>query len=284
MALFIKTLQRMRDARRIKRMKHAVPGNKAVLHAWLQLERYPNSYRDQPLEIELGETTLHGQNWEELSYIFTEVFINNDYYTRSRIADPFIIDCGANIGMATVYFKLLYPSAKILSFEPNPYCFEVLTQNVKENDFGNVTLVKAGCGKEAGPVTFHVNPGFSPMSSVDGSRNPEAEAIDVEIVKLSDHINRPVDIFKMDIEGGEWDVMDDLVSTGKIEMIDRMFIEYHHRIGSPEVKFGKFLQILEDAGYTYSLTTNMNLDRRFTGVFQDVMIYAVKMDKVDPRE
>lgn len=284
MPSLIKTLQRMRDARRIKRMKHAVPNNKAVYHAWLQLQRHPETYRDQPLEIELGETTLHGQNWEELSYLFQEVFINNDYYTRSRIEDPFIVDCGANIGMATVYFKLLFPDAKILSFEPNPYCFDVLKQNVKENDLDNVSLIKAGCGKKEGKVTFHINPGFSPMSSMDGSRNPEAEAVDVDIVKLSDHINRPVDIFKMDIEGGEWDVMDDLVSTEKIKLIDRMFIEYHHRIGTPEVKLGRFLQIIEDAGYTYSLTTHMKPERRFTGVFQDVMIYAVKMDKVDPKD
>ncbi len=284
MPSLIKTLQHFRDARRIKRMKHAIPNNKAVYHAWLQLERYPRSYRDQPLEIELGETTLHGQNWEELSYLFTEVFINNDYFTRSRITGPYIIDCGANIGMATVYFKLLYPNAKIQAFEPNPYCFDVLGQNVKENDLDDVTLVKAGCSNQAGRTTFHVNPGFSPMSSMDSTRNKDAEAIEVELVKLSDHINRPVDILKMDIEGGEWDVMDDLVTSGKIDLVDRMFIEYHHRIGSPEVRFGRFLRIIEEAGYTYSLTTNMNLDRRFTGVFQDVMIYAVKMDKVDPKD
>ena len=103
-------------------------------------------------------------------------------------------------------------------------------------------------------------------------------------MKLSDYINRPVDIFKMDIEGGEWDVMDDLVATGKIELIDRMFIEYHHRISSPDVELSKFLKLIEDADYTYSMHTNMRQDRRFTGVFQDMMIYAVKKDKVDPVE
>ena len=278
------TFRRFLDGASIRRMRHAVPNNKAVFHAWLQLQRYPEAYRDQPIEIELGEITLHGQNWEELNFLFMEVFLNNDYFTRSRISDPNIIDCGANIGMATVYFKLLYPDARIQAFEPNPYCFDVLSQNVKENDLADVTLVKAGCSNRKGKTTFHVLPSFSPRSSMDANREKGTEEIEVELVKLSDYINRPVDIFKMDIEGGEWDVMDDLVATGKIELIDRMFIEYHHRISSPDVELSKFLKLIEDADYTYSMHTNMRQDRRFTGVFQDMMIYAVKKDKVDPVE
>ena len=39
----------------------------------------------------------------------------------------------------------------------------------------------------------------------------------------------------------------------------------------------RFLKILEDAGYTYSLGVDIKAERRFMGVFQDVMIYAVKL-------
>ena len=88
----------------------------------------------------------------------------------------------------------------------------------------------------------------------------------------------------MDIEGAEWLVMDDLVKNDKLGMIDRFFIEYHHRVGTPEVKLSKFLTVLEEAGYTYALHTTMNIERRFTGVFQDVMIYAVKLDKIDAKK
>jgi hypothetical protein len=40
------------------------------------------------------------------------------FKTDSR--NPIIIDCGANIGVATIYFKRLYPDSRILSFEANP--------------------------------------------------------------------------------------------------------------------------------------------------------------------
>lgn len=279
----IEFLRNLRDRRRIKRMPHAVPSTKAVYHAWLQIQRWPQANRDQAMEVELGENVLFGQNWEEVSYLFEEVFVHNEYFTETPIKDPFIVDCGANIGFATVYFKLLYPDAKVLSFEPNPYCFDVLTKNVEGNKFDNVTMIKAGCSNEAGKTSFHVNPGFSPMSSMDATRNPdeESEEVEVELVKLSDHIHRPVDLLKMDIEGAEWLVMEDLVKSGKLNLVDRFFIEYHHRVGGPEVKLSKFLSILEEAGYTYALHTTMNLERRFTGVFQDMMVYAVKLDKVD---
>tara|TARA_B100000676_G_scaffold269059_1_gene284718 strand:+ start:508 stop:969 length:462 start_codon:yes stop_codon:yes gene_type:complete len=101
---------------------------------------------------------------------------------------------------------------------------------VKENKFADVTMVKAGCSNEPGKTSCHVNPGFSPMSSMDATRDDESEEAEAELVKLSDHIHRPADLLKMDIE---------------------------------------------DAGYTYALHTHINIERRFTGVFQDVMIYAV---------
>lgn len=277
-------LKHLRDRRRIKRMPHAVPNSKAVYHAWLQIQRYPQANRNQAMEIELGETILHGQTWEEVSYLFEEVFVHNEYYTETPIKDPFIVDCGANIGFASVYFKLQYPNARILAFEPNPYCFDVLQRNIRENKFEDVMMVKAGCSNEVGKTSFHVNPGFSPMSSMDATRNEDSEEVEVELVRLSDHLHRPVDLLKMDIEGAEWLVMDDLVKNDKLGMIDRFFIEYHHRVGTPEVKLSKFLTVLEEAGYTYALHTTMNIERRFTGVFQDVMIYAVKLDKIDAKK
>lgn len=282
MPALIKPIQFMRDRRRILRMRDALPNARAIYHAWLELRRYPAAYRGQPLEIELGELTLHGQNWEELSYLFGEVFVGSEYCCRLPVKDPFIVDCGANIGLATVYFKLHFPGARILAFEPNPHCHEVFAQNVSENGLADVTLVKAGCSREPGRATFHIARGFSPMSSAHSDRGKvETEPCEVDLVRLSDHLTRPVDLLKMDVEGAEWDILDDLIRTGKIELVDRLFIEYHHRIGTPEAKLGRFLQLLEDAGYTYSVASQIPPQRRFTGVFQDVMLYAVKPGKVD---
>ncbi len=283
MPALLKPFQFMRDARRILRMKDALPSAKAIYHGWLALRRYPNSYREQPLEIELGEYVLHGNNWEELSFLFDEVFVGNEYLSHLTRDDPYIVDCGANIGLASIYFKLHYPGARILAFEPNPYCCEVFKQNMQENEFEDVTLVQAGCSDQAGKTNFHIVPGFSPMSSLQQSRSKEdSETCEVELVRLSEHIDRPVDLLKMDVEGAEWEILDDLIESGRIDLVDRMFIEYHHRAGGAKPMFGDFLNKLEKAGFTYSVAASIPSRRRFSGVFQDLMLYAVKEGKEDP--
>ena len=40
-----------------------------------------------------------------------------------------IIDAGANTGMASVYFAKWYPHAKIVAIEPDPHNFELLQRN-----------------------------------------------------------------------------------------------------------------------------------------------------------
>ena len=264
-------------------MPHAKPNAKAIYHAWLQLSRYPKANRSKPLSIELGNHVIHGQNWDELSFLFEEIFMGNEYLVKLPRRDPLIVDCGANIGCASLYFKLHYPDARILAFEPNPFCFEMLKKNVEVNGLKNVTLMQAACGSTPGSMTFNVIPGFSPMSSAVVNRDPNNKTIptEVRVVRLSDSIHEDVDLLKLDIEGGEWEVFADLVATGKMARIHRMAIEYHHRFGTNEVKLSRFLKILEDAGFTYSLGVGLTAERRFMGLFQDVMIYAVKLGMED---
>jgi len=50
---------------------------------------------------------------------FQQVFINNDYQSLNLPENVnTIVDLGANIGLASVYFGLKYPQAKILAVEP----------------------------------------------------------------------------------------------------------------------------------------------------------------------
>jgi FkbM family methyltransferase len=46
-------------------------------------------------------------------------------------APEFIIDAGANIGLASVYFASRFPNARILAIEPERKNFEILVKNVE---------------------------------------------------------------------------------------------------------------------------------------------------------
>ncbi|MBI3690708.1 MAG: FkbM family methyltransferase, partial [Mycolicibacterium aromaticivorans] len=114
---------------------------------------------------------------------------------------PRIVDCGANIGLATLYFKLHHPAARVLCFEPNPGCFALLKKNVETNQLADVTLVEAACGRENGKVAFFADPEFSPQSSARRGRSARGVACEVKQVRLSDYLDGDVDLLKLDVEG-----------------------------------------------------------------------------------
>src|SRR6266849_7966185 len=60
-----------------------------------------------------------------LKLLYSEIFARQNYEFTSTRKNPVILDCGANIVMATFYFKWLYPQAQITSFEPDPATFQV---------------------------------------------------------------------------------------------------------------------------------------------------------------
>src|ERR1035437_596152 len=82
---------------------------------------------------------------ETLFFFFVEIFVNNQYYFKSDTDEPIIIDCGANIGMATLYFNFIYPKANIFSFEPDPNTYALLEKNVINNHLKATKIGRASC-------------------------------------------------------------------------------------------------------------------------------------------
>ena len=85
--------------------------------------------------------------------MFVDIFIRNAYFFEAKRSDPLIIDAGANIGMATLYFKFLYPKAKIIAFEPFGATFAVLMDNIELNNLKDVRLVNSALSDHAGNLS-----------------------------------------------------------------------------------------------------------------------------------
>src|SRR5438309_286226 len=69
--------------------------------------------------------------YEQFAIVFAEIFVPQVYRFTPTRPDPLIFDCGANIGMAVLYFKWMYPRSRIVAFEPEPATFELLKRNVE---------------------------------------------------------------------------------------------------------------------------------------------------------
>ena len=213
-----------------------------------------------------------------LQFLFREVFVRNEYFFETVNERPLILDCGANIGLATLFFKWLYPRCEVHAFEPDPCAFAALKDNVEQNGLADVHLHNVALCDANGAVDFFVpqRGSASPMMSLVRGRIPEAESrrIVVDGRTLSTYIDgREVDFLKMDIEGGEELVLRELAGAGVLRRVKEMVVEYHHNLNGAVADLGRFLQLLRGAGYHYQLDATRGAPGSATE-FQDILVCA----------
>ena len=207
-------------------------------------------------------------NYWTIDFLFEEVFLQEEYNFKPSSQSPVILDCGANIGMSVLYFKWKFPDSRIVAFEPNPNSFDLLKKNVKENRLKDVEIHNLGLFDAETFIPFYIN---NNLSTLVGSIIPERggnKKLEVPAKKLSQFIKElgKIDLVKMDVEGAEVNILNDLVTSGSLGNVKEYIIEYHYNIGSSKSKLSSFLAQFEDHGYNY----NINANFKKINTFQDV--------------
>lgn len=171
-------------------------------------------------------------------------FVQRIYHFEAERPDPLIIDGGSNIGMSILYFKSIYPAARIVGFEPDPDIFRLLEENVSGNKLEHVTLVNAGLGGESGTTTFIKD------DKAGGQFGQAENSITVKVERLSKWLSEPVDFLKLNIEGEELPVLTEAVASGKLDNVRELALEYHGWANGQQ-RLGDILNLLDQAGYRY---------------------------------
>ncbi len=180
--------------------------------------------------VQVDKFNVYYDNKEELLLLKKEIFSQHCYYFETNTARPFIIDAGAHIGLATLYFKKQYPLSRIVTIEPEPQNFMILGRNIWENKLSNITTVQAALATESGKTTLHVDQKKSwrsTTSQLQDAWNGElpSEPITVNAITLSSLLTEPVDLLKLDIEGSELAVLQE--ADAQLGLVDQLFIEFH---------------------------------------------------------
>jgi FkbM family methyltransferase len=126
------------------------------------------------------------------------------FYWQNRARYRKVADMGANIGLHSI--MLARAGFDVVSFEPDPTHYELLTRNVNANIAQRApNLVNKAISVEEGELEFTRVLGNTTGSHLSGAKaNPYGE-LDKFIVKVEAFlpVMRSVDFFKMDIEGHE---------------------------------------------------------------------------------
>ncbi len=132
---------------------------------------------------------------------------------RLKAGDVFF-DIGANLGLFTLTAaQRVGPSGRVFAFEPSAREAALLERNIAQNGFTNVTIVRGALSDREGEARFAV--------ATDGGTNSLAKTTHPEqiiekwdtvpVTTLDAFVERHgvarVDMMKIDVEGGECDVL-----------------------------------------------------------------------------
>lgn len=151
---------------------------------------------------------------------FEEIFIERQYAFSTDRPDPVIIDCGGNIGLSAIWFKLTYPGCRLTVFEADPDLAELSRQNLRRAGFDDVQVRSEAVWNANERVAFRKTGNDSGSIARDGTTTCSA-------VDLSECLPERVDLLKLDIEGAEFAVLDRLCDTGTIRRVQNLVCEFH---------------------------------------------------------
>lgn len=216
------------------------------------LRKFGKKYRS---EVLLGKH-IEVDYYPDFVSQFVEIFVHFIYYFPIHKKMISIIDCGSNIGVSVLFFKIFYPNSKIIAFEPDPHAYSLLVNNVKKNNLKGVTCINAAIGSKKGKISFYTQHEDAQTRSVANSAinfSSSNEKITVDSLVLDKYIDNPVEILKMDIEGVEAEVLAGLKNINKIAHIALEFHNYEHLQGKNSLS--TILKVFETNKFFYNVTT-----------------------------
>jgi FkbM family methyltransferase len=223
---------------------------KKIGFSWLKSKIIKNLPINKLLTIKLFNNELTFYSREELLHSLTEIFVD-EIYKQNVQNSPFIIDCGANIGLSVIYLKQLMPNAEIIAFEPDKVNFELLKKNIESFRLSNVEIRQQAVWIKNTSLNF--NSEGSLMSKITYETSPNSTIVDA--IRLKDVMIGEIDFLKIDIEGAEYKVLVDIQE--RLHLVKNIFLEYHGKFNQNH-ELNEMLQIITKFGFQYYIKEATN--------------------------
>lgn len=189
-----------------------------------------------------------------------EIFGRRDY-EFGGLKNCIFVDVGANIGDSALYAALQPHVNYVYAYEPFPETNNFLKENIKLNAEleKKISVFSYGWGSENKEmeIFFHSDSASSVVNSVCDFFNEKqgenkTKKTKLLIKKSSEILSSLFDkhqeekfVLKLDIEGAEYDVLEDLHQSGLLSKVSVIMLEWHYK-GYKEIT-----SILEQNGFVW---------------------------------
>ena len=138
-----------------------------------------------------------------------------------------VVDIGANVGLFTLYIRLLRAGTTIHCFEPVPDTVVLLKANL--NDMSGIHVHPYGLSNITGRTAMHLHPYNTGENSLKSTSTQSGQLIEIEVQDAEAAFRRiqliDIDILKIDTEGCEVEILESL--HFRLQRIGIILLEYH---------------------------------------------------------
>jgi FkbM family methyltransferase len=220
-----------------------------------------------PITVELntGEKLVLRQSPTDDLGIAYEVFMGEDYKPPQELDHSsvrWIVDLGANVGYTCVYWLANFPEAHVTAFEPHPTHVDLIRSNLEINGWSErVSLQPAAASTQSGELFLTDDGCRSRVVAHAGPARISVPRVDW-FACVGDN---PIDLLKIDIEGGEYDILAD--SRFASLHINAIVMEWHVTEDHPDGAEW-CLSRLRQLGYSTHTTTDIKSERGMIWAFR----------------
>ncbi|WP_026734485.1 FkbM family methyltransferase [Fischerella sp. PCC 9605] len=160
-----------------------------------------------------------------------EVWLDDAYRLPFSLKPGLVVDLGANIGLTSLWLHQQYGCDKIIAIEPNPSNAQLVRKNLINNKI-NATVIEAAIGPTDGVVTFESsqdsNMGRVAVNGEQATTGEQVKMISMTTLLAELPHDQEVDLVKLDIEGGEQQLLSGNLSW--LKRVKAIIAEFHPEV------------------------------------------------------
>ena len=139
-----------------------------------------------------------------------------DYIRRHLQEGGAFIDVGANVGyFSLLASKIVGPAGRVVAIEASPRIHHMLQENIQRSGADNIRTINVAAAAEAGTLNVYSGPdkNLGLTTTVKGRGFPAEVTVDALPLSdiLTDEETAQVSLVKIDVEGGEGEVLEGMV-------------------------------------------------------------------------
>lgn len=177
--------------------------------------------------------------------VINEIFVEEDY-KYLKVKNKKVLDLGGYIGDTAIYF-LANGAEYIEVYEPNKKNFKYLQKNTKK--FSNIKIFNKGVTVKPVNVYLYKGKNVSLMTQIKESKKVKKSKNTISIAGILK--KKRFDILKMDIEGGEYEIIKYFMNKKTRFEFHSGIIEFHLYKKIDHIILKKFLTFLDKKKYYY---------------------------------